>query len=89
MKGRYNGCRMTIYGHILPGAVSLANWAARISNISEKAKQRLRVVDWLRLKRGNVSLTARHFGLDRNLTEFARDRVSDVLHFLRCLAILL
>jgi len=70
MKGRYNGCRMTIYGHILPGAVSLANWAARISNISEKAKQRLRVVDWLRLKRGNVSLTARHFGLDRNLTEF-------------------
>jgi len=41
MKGRYNGCHMTIYGHTLPGATSLANWAAR-TNISEKAKQRLK-----------------------------------------------
>ena len=65
MKGRYNGCRMTIYGHILPGAVSLANWAARTSNLSEKAKQRLKVVDWLRAHNNNISLTARHFGLGR------------------------
>jgi len=65
MKGRYNGCRMTIYGHILPGAVSLANWAARTSNLSEKAKQRLKVVDWLRAHNNNISLTARHFGLNR------------------------
>ena len=56
---------MTIYGHILPGAVSLANWAARTSNVSEKAKQRLKIVDWLRLHNNNVSLTARHFGLNR------------------------
>ena len=56
---------MTIYGHILPGAVSLANWTARISNVSEKAKQRLRVVDWLRFHKNNISLTARHFGLNR------------------------
>lgn len=56
---------MTIYGHILPGAASLANWAARTSNISEKAKQRLKVIDWLRFHNKNISLTARHFGLDR------------------------
>jgi len=56
---------MTIYGHILPSAVSLANWAARTSNISEKAKQRLRVVDWLRVHNNNISLTSRHFGLNR------------------------
>ncbi|MDP3990865.1 MAG: DDE-type integrase/transposase/recombinase [Candidatus Nealsonbacteria bacterium] len=55
---------MTIYGSVLPGAISLANWAAK-TNITEKAKQRLRVVDWLRFHNNNVSLTARHFGLNR------------------------
>lgn len=65
MRGRYNGCRMTIYGHILPGAVSSANWAARTSSVSEKAKQRVKVVDWLRSHHSNISLTARHFGLNR------------------------
>lgn len=56
---------MTIYGYVLPGAVSLANWAVRTNNISEKAKQRLKIVDWLRFHNKNISLTARHFGLDR------------------------
>lgn len=65
MKGRYAGRHMTIYGSVLPGAVSLANWAFRTSNISEKAKQRLKIVDWLRSHNKNTSLTARHFGLDR------------------------
>ena len=55
---------MTIYGSVLPGAISLANWAAR-TNITEKAKQRLRIIDWLRLHNNNVSLTARRFGLNR------------------------
>jgi len=68
---------MTIYGHILPGAVSLANWAAR-TNITGKAKQRLGVVDWLRLKGGNVSLTARHFGLDRKTVRKWRDRFDQI-----------
>jgi hypothetical protein len=45
MKGKYSGRHMTIYGSVLPGAVGLANWSARIENISEKAKQRLRVLD--------------------------------------------
>jgi len=65
MKGKYGGRHMTIYGSVLPGAISLANWAAKTSNVSEKAKQRLRVVDWLRFNNSNVSLTARHFGLNR------------------------
>jgi len=68
---------MTIYGHILPGAVSLANWAARI-NITEKAKQRLKVIDWLRSKGGNVSLAARHFGLDRKTIRKWRDKFNQI-----------
>ena len=46
---------MTIYGSVLPGIRSLANWAIR-TNITEKAKQRLKVVDWLRSRGGDVSL---------------------------------
>ena len=68
---------MTIYGHILPGAVSLANWAAR-TNITEKAKQRLKVIDWLRSKEGNVSLAARHFGLDRKTIRKWRDKFNQI-----------
>lgn len=68
---------MTIYGHILPGAVSLANWAAR-TNITEKAKQRLKVVDWLRSRKGNVSLTARHFGLNRETVREWRDKFNQI-----------
>jgi putative transposase len=64
MKGKYGGRHMTIYGSVLPGAISLANWAAR-TNITEKAKQRLKVVDWLRARDNNISLAARHFGLNR------------------------
>jgi len=56
---------MTIYGSFLPGAISLARWAAKTENISEKAKQRLKVLDWLRAHDNNVSLTARHFGVTR------------------------
>lgn len=65
MKGKYAGRHMTIYGSVLPGAISLANWAFRTSNISEKAKQRLKAIDWLRFHNNNISLTARHFGLNR------------------------
>ena len=38
MKGKYSGKHMTIYGSVLPGIRSLANWAMR-TNITEKAKQ--------------------------------------------------
>jgi len=74
MKGRYAGRHMTIYGHILPGAVSLANWASKAGNLTPKAKYRLKVVDWLRKHDKNISLTARHFGLDRETVRIWRQR---------------
>ena len=56
---------MTIYGVVLPGAISLARWAQATENISEKAKHRLKILDWLRAHQNNVSLTSRHFGITR------------------------
>lgn len=74
MKGRYAGRRMTIYGHILPGAVSVANWASRAGNLTPRAKYRLKVIDWLRKRDENISLTARHFDLDRETVRIWRKR---------------
>ena len=68
---------MTIYGSILPGTRSLASWAAR-ANITEKAKQRLKVIDWLRSHGENISLAARHFGLDRKTVRAWRNKFNRV-----------
>jgi len=68
---------MTIYGYVLPGAVRLANWAAR-TDLTEKAKQRLRVVDWLKKHGDDISLTARHFGLDRKTVRAWRNKFNRV-----------
>lgn len=76
MKGRY-GTRMTIYGHVLPGAVSLANWAAR-TNLTPKAKQKLKVIDWMRSHGNNVSLTARRFGLNRETVRIWKQKFETV-----------
>ena len=65
MKGKYNGRRMTIYGAIMPGAISIANWANKIQPLTEDAKKRLKILDWHRNRNKNVSLTARRFGLTR------------------------
>jgi len=65
MKGRYAGRRMTIYGTIMPGAVSIANWANKVQPLTEGAKQRIKILDWHRSHKKNVSLTARRFGLTR------------------------
>lgn len=65
MKGKYNGCHMTTYGYILPGSASIAHWAARTGNLSQRAKLRLKVVDWHRMHGKNVSLISRHFGFSR------------------------
>jgi len=73
-KGKYSGRHMTIYGYVLPGAISLANWATRTSKLSEKAKHKLRVLDWLKNHNKNISLTARHFGLERETVRIWRNR---------------
>jgi transposase len=65
MKGRYAGGHMTIYGYVLPGAVSIARSAFLAGNLTERAKQRLKILDWHKAHGKNVSLTARHFGLTR------------------------
>lgn len=65
MKGRYAGCRMKIYGSILPGAIGIARSAERAGHLTERAKHKLRILDWCRNHKENISLTARHFGLTR------------------------
>ncbi len=65
MKGRYNGCRMTIYGYVLPGAASIARSAALVNSLTERAKYRIKILDWRRAHGNNNALTARHFGLGR------------------------
>jgi len=65
MKGKYNGCRMTIYGTILPGAISIARSAFLTDKLTERAKHKIKVLDWHRAHGNNNSLTARHFGIGR------------------------
>lgn len=65
MKGRYAGCPMTIYGSILPGAAGIARSALKTEGLTEKAKQRLKILDWRQKHGANLSLTARRFGLQR------------------------
>ena len=65
MKGRYAGGRMTIYGHILPGALRIARLAERAGHLTERARYKLKILDWHRNHGQNVSLTARHFGITR------------------------
>jgi transposase InsO family protein len=62
MKGGYAGRTMTTYGYILPKAGALLRLA---TNLSSKAKGRLKIIDWHRANGENQSLTCRHFGLGR------------------------
>lgn len=54
-----------IYGHILPGAASIARSALRTGPLTERAKHKLKALDWHKAHGENISLTARHFGLTR------------------------
>ena len=56
---------MTIYGTILPGAVGIARSAALTDKLTERAKYKIKVLDWHRFHGNNTSLTARHFGIGR------------------------
>lgn len=76
MKGRYAGRHMTIYGTLLPGAASIARSAFLAGNVSERARYRLKIVDWLKRHGGNVSFAARHFGLQRETVMAWRDHLA-------------
>lgn len=56
---------MTIYGSTLPGAASIARSSALVESLTERARYKIRVLDWHRKHRKNVSLTARHFAVGR------------------------
>ncbi len=65
MKGKYNGRHMTIYGSILPGARSIARSSFLTDRLTERAKHRIKILDWHKARGNNSSLTARHFGIGR------------------------
>lgn len=56
---------MTIYGSTLPGAASIARSSALVESLTERARYKIRVLDWHREHGKNVSLTARHFAIGR------------------------
>lgn len=56
---------MTIYGHILPGSIRIARLAERAGYLTERARQKLKILDWHKAHEENISLTARHFCLTR------------------------
>lgn len=62
MKGRYNGSSMSIYGSVLAGAGRLARLSAELSH---RAKQRLRWMEYYERCGGNAALTCRYFGVSR------------------------
>lgn len=62
MRGRYAGRTMTTYGYVLPKAGALLRLN---TNLSPKAKHRLKVIDWHKAHGNNQSLTSRHFGVGR------------------------
>lgn len=65
MKGRYGKGHMMIYGHILPGASSIARSALRTGYLTERARHKLKILDWHKTHGKNISLTSRHFGYHR------------------------
>lgn len=74
MTSRHTGTTMTIYGSVMPGAGRIANWAQRVEKLTSEAKHRLKILDWHMRHGENISLTARHFGLERKTVRRWRDR---------------
>lgn len=66
---------MTIYGSILPGAGLIARSALAAGNLSERAKHKLKVLDWHRKHGNNLSLTSRHWNISRRIIRIWRDRL--------------
>lgn len=56
---------MTIYGTILPGAISIARSAFLTDKLTERAKYKLKILDWRREHGNNNALAARHFSIGR------------------------
>ena len=67
---------MTVYGSVMPGAGRIAQWAAKVENLTPEAKRRLKIIDWHMQHGKNIALTARHFALQRKTVRRWRDRFS-------------
>jgi len=67
---------MTIYGMVLPGAAIIARSSLLAGNLSAKAKGRLKILDWLRSRENNISLTSRHFGTNRETIRIWKKRLA-------------
>jgi putative transposase len=60
MRGRYNGCRMSVYGSIVPGVGRLAKL---LVELSKEARRRLKWFDYYYSHGCNARLTCRHFDI--------------------------
>jgi putative transposase len=60
MRGRYNGCSMSVYGNVLPGAATIVR---RVVDLSIDAKRRLKWMDFYVSHGKNARLTCRHFAI--------------------------
>ena len=56
---------MNVYGTILPKASALARGAYVADNLTQRAKYKMKIIDWHREHGSNSSLTTRHFGIGR------------------------
>jgi len=60
MKGRYNGCTMSVYGKVIPRGTRLARIP---TDLSREARQRLKWFDYYNSHGCNARLTCRYFGI--------------------------
>ena len=60
MRGLYNGCTMSVYGSVIPGARRLAGLGVELS---KPARQRLKWFDYYNSHGHNARLTCRYFGI--------------------------
>ena len=59
MRGHYNGCSISVYGSIIPGASRRAS----IPVLSKKARQRIKWFDYYKSHNHNARLTYGYFGI--------------------------
>ena len=65
MKGRY-GRNMNVYGHILPGAITVSRYANKVEPLKNpNIRKKLKVISWYQTHEENLSKTARRFGYTR------------------------
>ena len=57
---------MTIYGTVIPMTRAIAQSFYVNRSLTDKARHRLKIIDWCKNHNNNISLTARHFGIGRS-----------------------